>query len=162
MPRAKAARKPVAPKTRKQAAIGSARREAKAATAGRKSKRPTGIHATDRKAAFEASVHAKKEPPARKPGAGQVAVGTPNVPGYSNFVDAEKYAAMKDIILAIMPAKAPGMTQGEMLEAAHAKASQSKFPGSTSRWWAKTVQLDLENKGVLRRNDATPLRWHRT
>lgn len=29
-------------------------------------------------------------------------------------------------------------------------------------WWAKTVQLDLEAKGMMHRNvGAKPLRWHR-
>ncbi|MES2154509.1 MAG: hypothetical protein V4510_05175 [bacterium] len=162
MPKPKATREAVASKTRKQAAIGSGRKEAKAAASSRPAKRATGIHANDRTAAYQATVHAKKTPPARRPGPGQVAVGTPNVPGYSNFVDAEKYAAMKDVLLAVVPAKAPGITQGEMFEAVRAKASRAKFPGSTERWWAKCVQLDLEAKGVLRRVDGTPLRWHRT
>lgn len=161
MPKALAARKPAANKTRKQDAIGSARKEAKAAALGRKAKRPTGIHANDRTAAYQATVHAKKEPPARKAKPGQVAVGTPNVPGYTNFVDAEKYAAMKDILLAVMPAKAPGVTQGEMFDAVRVKATKTRFPGSTDRWWAKCVQLDLESKGVLRRVEGPPLRWHR-
>ncbi|WP_394727903.1 DUF6958 family protein [Altererythrobacter sp. GH1-8] len=33
-------------------------------------------------------------------------------------------------------------------------------PGKTSGWWAKTVQLDLEAKGKLVREETKPLRWH--
>ena len=29
-------------------------------------------------------------------------------------------------------------------------------------WWVKTVQLDLEAKGlIVRRTDGSPTRWHR-
>ncbi len=35
------------------------------------------------------------------------------------------------------------------------------FPGGqTSGWWAKTVQLDLEAKGMVVREQVKPLRWH--
>jgi hypothetical protein len=112
-------------------------------------------------------VHAKKEPRTRprsasgEAPAGKVAVGTPNVPGYTNFVDAAKYGAMKDILLEVMPSKPPGLTQGEMFEAVRQRKSNATFPGSTDRWWAKCVQLDLESKGVLTRDGGAPLRWWR-
>jgi len=36
------------------------------------------------------------------------------------------------------------------------------FPeGATSGWWAKTVQLDLEAKGVVIREKTKPLRWYK-
>jgi hypothetical protein len=35
------------------------------------------------------------------------------------------------------------------------------FPeGATVGWWAKTVQLDLEAKGIVIRKATKPLRWH--
>jgi hypothetical protein len=35
--------------------------------------------------------------------------------------------------------------------------------GEKVGWWQKTVQLDLEARGLLVRNTgAKPLRWHRT
>ena len=37
------------------------------------------------------------------------------------------------------------------------------FPGGkTSGWWLKTVQLDLEAKGLVTRSDTRPLRWFLT
>ncbi len=136
-----------APRSSQPGSLGSARKEAKAAE-GSASRKTTGIHS-------------KGQGAANGPRPGQVAVRTPNVPGASSVVDAEKYGAMKDILLAVIPSKAPGITQGEMFDAVHVKASKAKFPGSTSRWWAKVVQLDLETKGVLRRIEGPPLRWHR-
>jgi hypothetical protein len=36
------------------------------------------------------------------------------------------------------------------------------FPGGAKAgWWSKTVQLDLEAKGVIAREASRPLRWHR-
>jgi hypothetical protein len=154
MPVPKAARKPVANKTRKQTAIGSARRLAQAERAQGAGRRIA------RKHKGEAAGKSKYDAP-KDQTTGKVAVQTPNVPGYTNHVDAQKYAAMRDVILSIMPSKAPGITQGEMFEAVRAKASNHQFPGSTDRWWAKCVQLDLEAKGVLRRDDGKPLRWTR-
>lgn len=44
-----------------------------------------------------------------------------------------------------------------------AGAPQDLFPGGEkSGWWAKTVQLDLEAKGILVRDTKSkPLRWWR-
>lgn len=33
--------------------------------------------------------------------------------------------------------------------------------GAKAMWWSKTVQLDLEAKGLLGREQSKPLRWHR-
>ena len=39
---------------------------------------------------------------------------------------------------------------------------QTLFPGGAkSGWWLKTVHLDLEAKGVLRRADKPPVRLYR-
>lgn len=158
--------RPRATTTRKQTAIGSARKEARAVRRPPRTgaKLARGINERDRRPPLNPRVHPKKEPPARggRPGPGQVAVGTPNVPGYSNFVDATKYGAMMAILMDVVPGKAPGMTQGEMFDVVRTRAKQSVFPGSTFRWWAKCVQLDLESKGVLVRVDGSPLRWHKT
>ena len=143
--------------------VGSSRREAKAAAKapGKASQHAAqGIRHNTAPVLLDPTIHAKKEPAGRNGRKGQVAVGTPNVPGHSANVDAAKYNAMKDILLAVMPRKAPGMTQGEMFDAVREKATNNHFPGSTHRWWAKSVQLDLETKGVLVREPSTPLRWH--
>ena len=35
------------------------------------------------------------------------------------------------------------------------------FPGGAkAAWWAKMVQLDMEAKGVVDREQTKPLRWH--
>jgi hypothetical protein len=38
---------------------------------------------------------------------------------------------------------------------------ESTFPGTTTSWWMKTVQLDLEAKGLVVRDGGKPLRWRR-
>lgn len=93
--------------------------------------------------------------PARK----TIEVRTPNVPeGKGRPVDAAKYEAMRKILLQVLPRKAPGLTQAEM--GAAVKAAGADFPGPPM-WWMKCVQLDLETRGVLAREKAKPLRWHR-
>lgn len=94
----------------------------------------------------------------------KVTVRTPNKPGYAGGrVDAAKYAVMKKLLLEVLPKKPPGSTQREMFAAVAKAASKATFPGTTSSWWAKTVQLDLEARGeVVRDPTAKPLRWRRT
>lgn len=100
----------------------------------------------------------------RSPGSDhpKVAVRTPNAPGYRGRVDAAKHEAMKLLLLEVMPARAPGITQSEMMAALGKAAPKATFPGSTHAWWGKWVQLDLEARGVLVREATKPLRWHRT
>ena len=88
---------------------------------------------------------------------------TPNVPGYSGKVDGAKYEAVKKVLLAVLPPRAPGMTQEEMLGAARPRLPAELFPGGAkSGWWVKCVQLDLEARGqVVRDRTARPLRWTR-
>jgi len=46
-------------------------------------------------------------------------------------------------------------------DAAKAHLPDDLFPaGATSGWWQKTVQLDLEAKGVVVRSDTKPLRFY--
>lgn len=97
----------------------------------------------------------------RKGAAERVSVRTPNVPGYRGSVDAEKYAAMKAVLLKVIP-KASGITQAEMFDAARKAAPPSHWPGGAKvEWWAKCVQLDLEAQGILVRDGGKPLRWRR-
>lgn len=91
----------------------------------------------------------------------KVSVRTPNVPGYSGTVDAAKYEAMKKVLTKVMPKKVPGITQGEMMAAVLKAVPKDVFPKTTSYWWAKCVQLDLEARGELEREETKPLRWHR-
>lgn len=91
----------------------------------------------------------------------KVTVRTPNKPGSAQRVDKAKYEAMRAVLLKVLPRKAPGLTQTEMMAAVMRAAPRATFPDSTSMWWAKCVQLDLEAKGVLAREVGKPLRWHR-
>jgi len=87
-----------------------------------------------------------------------------NVPNYSGRVDATKYADMKQALLRVLPdGDDSGFTQSEMMAAVKPHLSATLFPGGkTSGWWVKTVQLDLEAKGVLQRDTGKPLRWRRS
>jgi nitrogenase molybdenum-iron protein alpha/beta subunit len=91
-----------------------------------------------------------------------MAVQNVNVPGYKGNVNAEKYRAMRQILLKILPKKGPGITQAEMGRAVLPYLPQNLWPnGERSMWWVKTVQLDLEAKGLVIRDASTkPLRWH--
>lgn len=91
----------------------------------------------------------------------KIAVENINTPGKTSNVDASKYTAMKSALLSVLPASEPGMNQREMMDAVLPHLPESLFPrGSTSGWWVKTVQLDLEAKGVVIRENSKPLRWH--
>ena len=92
-----------------------------------------------------------------------VTVQNVNVPGYKHRVDAVRYSAMKTALLKVLPTKLPGLTQSEMRSAVLSHLPEGEFPGGAKAdWWSKCVQLDLEAKGVLRRDaTAKPLRWIR-
>jgi len=92
----------------------------------------------------------------------KVQVETVNVPGYSSRIDAEKYDAMRKALLKVLPKRLPGMLQKEMFQAVVPYLPVVLWPnGEKVGWWAKTVQLDLEAKGLVKRTDTKPLRWYR-
>jgi hypothetical protein len=92
----------------------------------------------------------------------KVEVKSINVPGKTTRVNAEKYKAMKKAFLKILPTSEPGLTQKEIQDKVIAHLPDSLFPGgAASGWWAKTVQLDLEAKGIVLREKSKPLRWHK-
>jgi hypothetical protein len=100
---------------------------------------------------------------------GRITVHNVNVPGQATRLDAGMYEAMRQAILQVLPSMAPGLTQAEIREAVVPHLPPELFPGGAKAgWWAKTVQLDLEARGLLVR-EATrplrcgvplPLRWH--
>lgn len=93
----------------------------------------------------------------------RIVVENVNHPGHTTRVDAAKYAAMRSALLRVLPAKAPGLTQQEMAIAVLRHLPREHFPGGAKAgWWAKTVQLDLEAKGLVVREPTKPLRWRRT
>lgn len=90
----------------------------------------------------------------------KVVVENVNVPGHSSRVDAAKYNAMKAALLAVLPTAGPGITQAQMVEAVKAHLPEELFPGGAKAgWWSKTVQLDLEAKGIVVRDKTKPLTW---
>ncbi|MGH8532527.1 MAG: DUF6958 family protein [Gammaproteobacteria bacterium] len=93
---------------------------------------------------------------------GRVEVENVNHPGSVKLVDADMYKAMKRAYLAVLPASAPGLTLAEIHERLIAQLPQDLYPdGAKAGWWAKTVQLDLEAKGIIKRVKTSPLRLHR-
>lgn len=83
-------------------------------------------------------------------------------PGRVRKVDAGMYEAMKRAYLKVVPADPPGYTLDEIRERLPAYLPNDLYPGGAKAgWWAKTVQLDLEAKGVVVRTATSPLRLHR-
>ena len=83
-------------------------------------------------------------------------------PGKTRSVDATSYRAMRRALLKALPRKAPGFTQIEMSRAVLRHLPADLFPGGArAGWWLKTVQLDLEAKGIIARERARPTRWRR-
>lgn len=86
----------------------------------------------------------------------KVEIENVNVPGHVTRVNAAKYNAMKDAMMIVM-SKTP-MTAKDIKDAAEAHLSDELYPGgATAGWWQKTVQLDLEAKGVVQRHATKPL-----
>lgn len=92
----------------------------------------------------------------------KITVENVNVPGHTTRVNKAMYKAMKAAMWKVLPTESPGMTHNEMREAVVPHLPDELYPGGAKAgWWAKTVQLDLEAKGSLAREDTKPLRWHR-
>ena len=84
-------------------------------------------------------------------------------PGSVKLVDARLYTAMRRAFLKTLPRAAPGLTEAEISAGLPAHLPRQLFAGGyRAGWWQKTVQLDLEAKGLVARAKTRPLRWHRT
>jgi hypothetical protein len=82
-----------------------------------------------------------------------------NHPGSVKHLQADMYEAMKRAFLKVLPKTSPGLTVEELKERVLAHLPEELFPGgSKAGWWAKTVQLDLEAKGIVARERTKPLR----
>ena len=91
----------------------------------------------------------------------KIEVENVNVPGQVTRVNRAKYEAMKAAMLQVMTSEYPGTTATEIKEAAIPHLPKDLFPGgATSGWWQKSVQLDLEAKGVVNRAATKLLRFH--
>ena len=84
-----------------------------------------------------------------------------NHPDKTYRVDAVKFRKACTGLLSVLPTKAPGLNQTEMITAAKAVLPDADFPGSTQGWWVKTAQLHLEAVGEVVRDKGKPLRWRR-
>ena len=83
-------------------------------------------------------------------------------PGKTYRVDADKFAAMRDAVLAVLPDEQPGLTPSELKARVLARLPEAMFPGGDKAgWWLKAVQLDLEAKQVIGRGPKAPVRLHR-
>lgn len=92
----------------------------------------------------------------------KVQVENVNHPGQVREVDADKYAAVRRAFLKVLPTQPPGLTEVELRTRLVRQLPDRLFPGgATAGWWAKTVQLDLEAKGVVAREKTRPLRLRR-
>ena len=72
------------------------------------------------------------------------------------------YRAMKQAYLKAVPPTPPGLTLAEIGERLKPHLPQALFPGGAKAgWWAKTVQLDLEAKGIVVRENSKQIRLHK-
>jgi len=84
-----------------------------------------------------------------------------NHPERTVRVDADKYEAMKQAVLKILPATSPGLTAAEMLAGVLPHLPEDLFPqGAKAGWWMMGLQLDLEARGMIVREKTKPLRFH--
>ena len=91
----------------------------------------------------------------------QIAVHNAVSPGHVRNLNAGKYEAMKGAYLKVLPSTSPGLTPREIQAALLEHLPQDLFPGGAKAgWWAKSVQLDLEAKGVITRQPKGPVRLH--
>jgi hypothetical protein len=83
-------------------------------------------------------------------------------PGSTERVNRAKYEAMRDALLAVLPATAPGLKVPETIAALLPLLSDALFPaGDEAGWWLKAVQLDLEAKGIIKRAPSKPVQLFR-
>ncbi len=85
-----------------------------------------------------------------------------NSPNHVVRVERAKYEAVRDAMLAVVPADAPGLTAAEIKARLLPLLPEALFPGGAKAgWWQKGVQLDLEARGLMARADTKPLRFYR-
>jgi hypothetical protein len=83
-------------------------------------------------------------------------------PGKIYRVQADKYEAMKQAYLKILPTTPPGLNGTQIIEKVTPHLPDDLFPGGAKAgWWAAAVQLDLEAKGIIKRAEGSPVRLYR-
>jgi hypothetical protein len=85
----------------------------------------------------------------------KVPVSNANHPQVIRNLDAAKYDVVKIALLKVLQIQLRGETAYHLPE--------HLFPdGEKSAWWIRSVQLDLEAKGIIAREENIhPLRWHK-
>jgi len=84
-----------------------------------------------------------------------------NIPGRVVNVDADKYWAVCNAIVSVLPSTAPGMTIAALKEAVRSRVDDALFPGGfKAGWWVMGLQLDLRAKKVIVAEDSKPMRLH--
>lgn len=92
----------------------------------------------------------------------KIEVENVNTPGRTTRVDRAKYEAMRAAYLAVLPKGPPGISAAKAKDLLKPNLPQDLFPGgATSGWWLKSVQLDLEAKGIVKREPTKPLTFYR-
>jgi hypothetical protein len=93
--------------------------------------------------------------------AGRITVYNRNHPGASREVDGPMYRAMEQALLSVVPHSPSGITLADLRGPVAERLPSELYPGGgKAGWWLKTVQLDLEARGKLRRTKDTPLRLY--
>lgn len=93
------------------------------------------------------------------PGDDKIEIENINTPGRTERVHRAKYEAMREALVAVLPAEAPGLTVAEAKAKLIPLLPADLFPGGAKAgWWLKAAQLDLEAKGVIKRADTKPMR----
>lgn len=92
----------------------------------------------------------------------KIAIANFTSSGHITRVDSKKYTAMRVALVKVLPTKSPGITVAEAKASLLAHLPQDLFAnGEKAGWWLKAVQLDLEAKGLIRREQTKPLRLYR-
>lgn len=83
-------------------------------------------------------------------------------PGKTYRVDRARFEAARAAFLAALPEGAAPLTPAQVQAGMKAHLPDDLFPGGAKAgWWSKAVQLDLEAKGVIRREAGAPVRLRR-
>ena len=66
-------------------------------------------------------------------------------------LNAQRYRLMRDALLAVIPAKAPGVAFAELSELVRPLLAGTAFGDASVGWHVTTVKLDLEARGWVAR-----------
>jgi hypothetical protein len=66
-------------------------------------------------------------------------------------IDSARYDAMKAALLAVIPRTGEGVTFASLPKLVERKLPRALFRGASILWYATTVKLDLEARGLLQR-----------